>query len=581
MATTSGGGRSKDSKSLKKKASMSMAATRCLHTMAFERLKLPKQVEMFDEFEELSKMYSIEMPFLPRSQVELVFDVFDGKKLQSANLLDDLIDAQTDQLGATSGFGKSFEPQTISGQKAASNSSNQFLNANRQESATLTKLTSSANSKSSLVNTTRGQSGKINKQSKSSSSSSSWSKLLLTKQRLCSSNGMQLKCCLAKSETSQDFCMSPSDSSTNAFVGPILAPKQLKSANASNADRFEQPNSEWQQLNNVVATPTIDMSTFEALNVALCTDLNDDNQDDVELKEEVWQLISPLISELRRCSTLSEVSSRIDLDQSSNNLPEQQQQQNMILDTAFDSSNVSICLFDKRSRLIKLKNGAENGRRWAKTKSRLNELCFKLTGSTKTNSLTTTNLIDLEYKVDKFIRNRMPTCLDEKYSSHERISKSELEQLIDLTKNSLNNLIDAQLLLRNKLTTEQQQQQVLMTSINSNLLGNDLLRNNFNLLKIWQNIEETKRLVCFVCEPIKANLNDLFWFSRKHAIEDLSLSTTTTTYSDHCLLSSPLISLDTIQVKRGLLQVSSLWLGFKLLALRGCDWARIICEIYR
>lgn len=593
MATTSGRS-TRDSRSLSKKEPGLVVpvpmTTMCLHTMVFERLKLPKQIELFDEFEELSKTYSIEVPFLPRSQVELVFDLFDGKKLQSSNLLDDLIDDNTqttNEIGPTTSLGlaggKPFEPQTISGQKPASNSSNQFLNANRQESATSSsyhKSTTSANTKALPKGIT------IKNKQSTSSSPSSWSKLLSSKQRLCSSNRMQLKCCLAKSETSQDICLSPSNSSTNAFVGPVLAPSLKQSSRFNNTDN-EINYSKWQQTQNIgIMAPNladIMNNSNEALsNVALnsTTDFdnsnnnnnNDQDQDDIELKAEVMQLMGPLISEMRRCSTLSEVSTRTNVDHDSSfnfNSPEQQnaQQQSMILDSALDSTNISICLFDKRSRLIKLKTEAQNGRRWAKFKSRLNELCFKLTGSIQTNSLLTSNPNDLNYKVDKFIKYRMSTCLNDKFSFHERISKLELEQLIDLTKNSLNNLIDAQLLLRNKLTTEQQQQytlgqqQALFACNNNNLIGNEyeiLLRNNFNLLKIWQNIEETKRLVCFVCEPIKANLNDLFWFSRQHAIEDLSSlsSATTTTYSDHYILKSPLVSLDTIQVKRGLLQVS-------------------------
>lgn len=584
MATTSGiKSKSSTSKQSKQHGSVcvAMANIRCLHTMVFERLRLPKQVELFNEFEELCKMYSIDLPFLPRSQVELVFDVFDGKKLQSANLLDDLLE-ENDELGATSGAieqqqqqqeafngvaGKPFEPQTISGQKPTRNSSTNQFHANR-----LNKLnSSSSNYKAATKNKPGNQ--------------FSWSKLLSKR-----TNRMQLKCCLAKSETSQEICLSPSNSSTTAFISPILLP-----SNNNNNNATCEASPEW----TATATTT---DSNEALNVALSPDSNDD-QDDVELKAEVLQLMSPLISEMRRCSTLSEI---VDNDFSSS--PEQQQQQqNMILDTAFDSSHVSICLFDKQSRLIKLKNEAENGRRWAKIKSRLNELCFKLTGSIQTNSLsiqtaTTTaakstksaqqssgihesvesRLNKLENKVNKFIKYRMSSIFSqEKYTIHERINKIELEQLIDLTKNSLNHLIDAQLLLRNKLTSEQQQQynnsgqqQQLLSSAttysyNNFYHGNDyeiLLKNNFNLLKIWQNIEETKRLVCFVCEPIKANLNDLFWFSRKRAVKDLSISTTTTTtsttaspfstYLEQCLLSSPLISLDGIQVKRGLLQVS-------------------------
>lgn len=191
----------------------------------------------------------------------------------------------------------------------------------------------------------------------------------------------------------------------------------------------------------------------------------------------------------------------------------------------------------------------------------------------------------------------------------------QVQQLIELAKTSLNQLIDAQLLLRNWLTSmasgadhHQGAAQApdgstcaLGLSRASQLLAQaskgaeyeNLLKNNFNLLKIWQNLEETPSgLVCFVCEPLKANLADLFWFNRHRSewansneigyyassttaassgrnqhgasfrhqqtlLVGSSGATDTCSASAECLIASPLISLDSIQLKRGLMQVSS------------------------
>lgn len=341
-----------------------------------------------------------------------MFDVFDGRKIQSANLLEDL--TEDEEFAATGGSGagetnlvagKPFEAQTMSGQQlqAASGSSRKQRNGS---SVCANKEASSRKGRNNNGN------------------QFSWSRLLSHKNR------MQLKCCLAKSETSQEICLSPSAGSSLLLVGAI----------GLSAGRDESP----------FVGASVDLN--EAISAAMCPELDDD-QEDAELKAEVLQIMSPLVNKMRRCSSsLSEVSSRLDNADGLVGSPEQQhqQQQHIMLDAAFESGNISVCLFDKRTRFIMLKMDAENGRRWARMESRLRELCFKLTGSIIADSLSITSKAPdgLEEKVNKFVRRRMETLMKEGCTVRERISKTELEQLIDLTKNSLNHLIDAQLLLR-------------------------------------------------------------------------------------------------------------------------------------
>lgn len=282
---------------------------------------------------------------------------------------------------------------------------------------------------------------------------------------------------------------------------------------------------------------------------------SESRESEEELRAEVIQLFRPLLKEIQSWSISGVEQAR------------RQQQFSVLSDVTPDvSSQVSVCLIDKRNRTARSQQDAECGQRWSFLNSQLDELRTRLM---RDSSCQTASRKELERKVDQFLHDRLKSFesgFERDSGAREKLSRLQFERLIEQTKNSLNNLIDAQLLLRNKLNQEQEQQQQQQFNTPSlqpqpsgfqfSLLTSHcdtyetLLRNNFNLLKIWQNLEETKKLACFVCEPIKANLGDLFWFNRERRFHHSDPS------ESQRLFSSPLVSLDAIQVKRGLLQVS-------------------------
>ena len=441
--------------------------TPTLRSKLLGRLQLPEEVRLFGQLEELCRLYSFELPNASRTQMELVFDVYDGRKC-SLSGTDDDNEEHENEIGQP-------EEETATGCGA---NSNEEAGAKRPSGAKPADF--------------------------------SWSRLLWGAKE---SGGLQqLGCCLRKSDTGQEFGAGFSQASSS--VGRLGSSEALAAGLAGE-----------QELGLALALDSgLEPVEGEA----------DEEGEEAELRAEALQLIAPLLSRPRRSSSLSE---NAKLEQSIHSGLERQ----VLLDSS-PLAGVSICLFNKRARRLGLKREAENGRRWAQLEWRLEELSQRLEGSGGRGGR-----LWRERAGGLLARELGPGLLlaEPASSKGERLSEQRRELLLGLVKDSLNHLIDAQLLLRNKLNAEHQQQQQQTRPGNE---YESLLRNNFNLLKIWQNLEESKRLACFVCEPIKANLADLFWFSRRRFGLCRGQS--------ECLLASPLVCLDAVQVKRGLLQVS-------------------------
>lgn len=304
----------------------------------------------------------------------------------------------------------------------------------------------------------------------------------------------------------------------------------------------------------------------------------DDMEASADLLADVHELIDPLVSHIRRNSYLaatrdaSRAGSSGDLQQPV--VESLGQQQQVILESPLNlGSMVSVCLLDKRHCELGPDTGLEarNGSHWSRMVASLAELHHRLGGAWR-QVKSDKQRIELEKKIDCFLRRRQASArriVNEagkrrfrnqtsarKAARARKVSKEQMEQLIESTKDSLNHLIDAQLLLRNKIADSSQQQSSWLRDVDNELL----LKNNFNLLKIWQNLEETKQIACFVCEPIKANLADLFWFNRQRPTKALELalrnSRSSLANNSPLFFVSPLACFDAFQVKRGLLQVS-------------------------
>lgn len=473
--------------------------------LLLDQIEPPEEVDLFGQFEELCKAYAIEPPYAARSQVELMFDVYDGRKLQQTSLEED---AYSD------------EPTGQSGRSAGE----EALEAR-----------SRGHSSGGLVG---WGSRRIKEAGRRGGANFSWCRLV----SLVRSRKRSMRCCLAASDTQAELCALSLTSA--ASLG-----------------------------NGLLGRTSVDNSN-EFISAAFSPELDDD-QEDADLKVEALRLMGPLANQLRRSSTLSEAAYCARLEQTSVGQASclgEPAQQHLILDGAeFNQRHISVCLFDKRSRSIQLKHEAENGRHWNRLFSRVEELRHKLTGAAYIQGsgerATLNRLAERLNRIQRQAgRRKPPSAISERI-----VNREHMEQLVSLTKNSLNHLIDAQLLLRNKLSSEQQQQYQTNAGVTQNKTSyvdyETLLKNNFNLLKIWQNLDETKRLACFVCEPIKANLGDLFWFNRQRA----EVRGTFCGGTKSCLLSSPLVCLDALEVKRGLIQVSKVsirrWLGW-LVAFR-------------
>lgn len=569
-------------------ASDILARTKCLESLVLERLELPDQVSQFEQLEELSKCYAIEAPYVSRSQIELVFDVYDGHKL-----------ANIDQCGQSSHTNVADQDQEHQyedqdhDQEEGAELGGQHNPADGNYAGCQQDDTTEGNHE---MNSARGQQQSNNRRHQRSGGNFSWCKLLFNHHQNNNNGkvghqGSRITSCLTKSDTSQEL----------GGAGQLSA--------SSSAGLTWLHDNYYCDYSTTCGLPgsTAKTASNEAISAlaGLAPDLDDDLQAQ-ELKAEVLQMIGPLLDQLRRNSSLGE-STRPDYTCLESMGLEQQaillQDSGSLLDPS-TTCRVSVCLFDKRPRkLTSAGHDADNGRRWAQAQRRLQELRWKLrlSAASSSNLEAPPDRSQLERKLcrlvgAKRIKLSTPPSQDpyHQWSSSgsgrkrlisEKLNKEQMEQLINLTKVSLNHLIDAQLLLRNKLTSEQQQQQsaslgttcggpttmaaaqTITHHQSSSSAMNEydlLLKNNFNLLKIWQNLEETKRLACFVCEPIKANLSDLFWFSRQQqqyqpSVPFASDHNTTASESSSSLqiLSSPLVSLDAVQVKRGLMQVSN------------------------
>lgn len=425
------------------------SSTSWLDELIVEHLQQADQVQRFADFEELCKLYSIDAPFASRSQVELMFDVYDGSRMQLA--------ADENQQQSTTTTDQDQEQE------------NYHLKSPEEAQTTTTTSRRRQNSIMSLRR--RGRQANF-----------SWCKLFSSFQ-----SRAQTTCCMRSSETGLDLNLSSSSSVQSSFARTILA-------------------------------------------------TDEDEDDERELRSQVVRLMAPLMNEVRRSSEL------VDSGASSDQLAKLEGQPQQVLLDGCDFGRISICLFDKRARQVEFKCEAENGRRWAQIEQQLRELRLKFRSAKSRRQL------EGRIRASIFRLGRRPVKRHIKkgdFSFVEKLAKEQIEELVELSKTSINHLIDAQLLLRNKLSSEQQQQ------ASRGFEYETLMKNNFNLLKIWQNLEETKRLVCFVCEPIKANLADLFSFNRQRASQLPASSMSR-------LLISPLVSLDAVQVKQGLLQVSLL-----------------------
>lgn len=575
--------------------------------MVLDRLAVPRPVEEFGQFEELSKLYAIEQPFVPRSQIELQFDVYDGRKLRQSSLMGDALEGGDEAGDAHDVNGRTMDAGGGGGGGAGDNRGDQQQHAEQRAQRAKLRVHPLGHRLRHRKNKVTAINGARRGGAPARATGLSWCRVLFNR------NNPAARCCL----------MSASD--TNQELG-------LLSSSSSG-----------QTINQWTPTAAIGRtSSSEAIQVALAPQ-PDDERDQVELKAEALRLISGALAGARASHQASH------LDPSSHSGGGQNLADPMgppvtgmeALLASEPANLVSVCLLDKRDLPRRASMfAATNGRRWARASAHLAQLRRKLLKSSanqiKSSSLlpnqratsTATRQADhIARKVSRrfwFALSKDPafkyddnqedydddchhavdasktTCKGLKYEL--RLDKENTNELVELVKGSLNQLIDVQLLLRNKLTGPQQD------PTSSQLLApfrgaeyDNLLRNNFNLLKIWQNLEETKRLVCFVCEPIKANLADLFWFNRNrqdwppaqafdssalqpvmvaggahsylsdyhnenhinmHQYAALSSSSATATLTGgpgKCLMFvTPLVCLDAGQVKRGLIQVSIL-----------------------
>lgn len=357
-------------------------------------VEAPQEVALFEQFEELSKVYAIEPPFAPRSQVELVFDVYDGRKLVQAGLADegegpDLAELEASGSGGQESRRSSLEvARRVEGRGGARSAAKSRLKQNRHHFT--------------------------------------WSKLLSLNRR--SRPGPVLRCCLSKSDTSHEFAGSLSASSSG--LGLQAATLALAHSPA------------------LVREP-------------------DDDQEAVELKEEAQRIIGPMLRQLRRQSLLSAAAhdQQLQSPDGGSGAPQLQQQQQVILEPGggfAESGQISVCLFDKRGRVVRLKHEAENGRRRARVEAALEELLWhqpsKPAGAARRDHQPSEAQMErmISQRLGRF--NRSPAG-SPSGGSEQRLTSGQLDKLVGLVKNSLNHLIDAQLLLRNKLASEQEQLQ--------------------------------------------------------------------------------------------------------------------------
>lgn len=472
-----------------------------LESMVLERLAVPEEAHEFGQFEELSRLYALEPPFVARSQIELQFDVYDGRKLRpSAGYL---LDEELDSDGLAAPYERTGKAPVghAPGARGPPPRPKVSLGAARQRARRPKGL--------------------------------SWCRLLLSRGQL------RARCCLANSDTNQELGL-VSVSTSGQTIGRPLAPGSADAIQAA-----------------LAASP-------------------DDDPDEAELKAEAWRVVSVALAAGGPQAEPGDALGPPDAALSAG--------------TDHWAAPVSVCLLDKRHLPRRVAGEpAANGRRWVRASALLAQWRRKLRRSAAKGRAGAQEQEPGARQVERVARKlsrrfwRALVRTDKQLApgqglergaqlaadkQEQRLDRETLDELVELVKGSLNQLIDAQLLLRNKLTNEQ------WSACLAPFRGAEyetLLRNNFNLLKIWQNLEETKRLACFVCEPIKANLADLFWFDRWRADwpaaqaletsvgvgEPLAGAVGQIGPAAGCqLLVTPLVCLDAIQVKRGLLQVS-------------------------
>lgn len=520
-----------------------------VESVLIQRLPVPENVQLFDQFEELSKIYAIDSPFVARTQVSLAFGVFDGRKLQSANLLDDEEDGDMEDANEFP-----IDSQVLQSYKQQAGAARKTSGQPQQtdgEKSSATKKRVSGNGKSS--------------------GSFGWCKLL----RLTQSGKRKAISCITASETHPDL-LTASHLANSSSINSTLANATL--------------NATWSPpLTPVTSSDAISSMLAENLGPQAFRSTGNRNKNklDDELQAEANQLITGLASRLLAGGRTGSESAQMMIENayewSSSSAAVPLISSDLLL---AETSSVSVCLMNKRSAHL-YNDEAEEARKWAQLLLRLDELRFRLRNSAASNPKLSSDSKflhspEVEAKFNRLFERRINSLIrkqeakSSKANKFTKLTKEQSEKLIELTKNNLNHLIDAQLLLRNKLASEQQQahaqnQSMLINSMALIQKGREyelLLKNNFNLLKIWQNLEETKRLVCFVSEPIKANLGDLFWFTRKQynifSGHGNYIYTQASMSQSH--LVSPQVCLDSLQVKRGLLQVSYIICNYIIIA---------------
>ena len=596
-----------------------------LEALVLERFELPEQVAEFNKFEELSKLYEIEQPFVGRTQVELLFDVYDGRRLQQClfGSLDDGggCESEVDELTGSGrphpldqevGVGSELD-RDVRHSAAAAAAASSMGRGNSSSSDAAAAAAAAARRRSHFLSAhlrrellRKGAGGEPKR------GGLSWCRLLFARRRSGGKHTLPVsgrqrsacaspfKCCLRPSGTHQDLGLVSASTSCQTMAAARSA--DLKTGAGSG-------------INGGGGGGGAFLSSLQA---ALAPN-PEDELDESELKSEALRMVSgALVASSTGGRTLAELAQL--------SAPEPNLGPALAMESAQMEStggSVSVCLLDTRrlarepdwSQTAAAATGLVNGQRWARASAKLVQLRRKLRQSSasrlaglgegsQAREKSQPKLLKLKQEdkckllarqLDRVARKMSrkfwlelarDQLANETATSRERASakcparannqnkwnaKADSEQLIELVKGSLNQLIDAQLLLRNKLTNaEQLNSSPIMNRVRSAEYEN-LLRNNFNLLKIWQNLEETSDgLACFVCEPIKASLADLFWFNRRRcdwaqaqAFELANLNSNTsgqsngTASSQHpSLFVSPLICLDSSQVKRGLLQVS-------------------------
>lgn len=518
----------------------------------------PDIVYKYEQLDELARAYGVSAPYVARTRCELAFDVYDGRKLSAS-----VGHARTDSCRASSDNSSAGQQQQQVNAPELTDSAppaeqlafeHQFGHAIGPRSTTTQKHAAKHGHKHNKH------------RHEARAALPSWCRLLAFRRA-------QATCCLRPSDTSGE-----------------LATKFASSQQSLSQDDTQEAR---QRLEPVLARALDDWDSSAAASALACgahplasgeerAEAEQRSCEAAELCGEAMRLVRPLLLSMRRDSTLAArdaalTSRGVGSSAAASNeapapasTPEAQQQQLDSLSamaTTCDglanslqatdaSSRVSICLLDKKH------IGACGAERppaeehaWARVRSRVRALrCHLRWAPARERSATAERL-------EAAVRT-------EAHSSHTRLAggggnkraAARADKLVELAKTSLNQLIDAQLLLRNKLAAEQytqtgdqqQQQQQQLLSTHKAHECDLLLRNNFNLLRIWQNLEESKQLACFVCEPIKSSLADLFAFNRRR----LEASALWWPPQNNVWLASPFVCLTAAHVKCGLIQVS-------------------------